>query len=221
MSNLGITSIPIPGFGGQPVPNRFYKHEHPTGLALILPGLRYTCEMPLLYYLTQILLNRGMDVMQLHSDYTTEAMKALSPTERLQVMVTDAQAAFEAAYPGKGYAKLILAGKSIGTLPLAMLISSGEVAEAACIWLTPLLHYPFVVDSALQHAGSALFIASRADETFEPESMEQIKCQPKAQALIFDAADHSLLIPGDTLQSIEILKQVVHAYTAFTDGLFC
>jgi len=176
--------------------------------------------MPLLYYLTQVILNSGIDVLQLHSDYTTETIKALSPAERLQVMMTDAQVALDTAFPGNGYSQLILAGKSIGTLPMAMLISSGAVAEAACIWLTPLLHYPFVVDAALQHSGSALFVASRADETFEPESMEQIQNQPNSQALIFEEADHSLLSPGNALRSLEILNQIVQAYTKFVEGLF-
>jgi hypothetical protein len=219
MSKLGITSIPILGFCGQPVPNRLYKHEQAAGLALIFPGLRYTCDMPLLYYLTQVLLDQGYDVLQLHSDYTTETIKALSPAERLNVMVADAQAALETIYPDKGYTKLILAGKSIGTLPLAMLISSGALPDAACIWLTPLLHYPFVVDAALQHTGHALFIASRADETFEPDSMEQIKNQPNTNVLVFEEADHSLLSHGNTLTSIEIIGQVVHAYIKFLEGL--
>lgn len=220
MSTLGITSLNITGYNSQPLSNRLFKHEQPTGIALIFPGFRYTCDMPLLYYLTQVLLNQAIDVLQLQPDYTTEAIKALSPTERLQVMVTDAQAAFEAVYPNKGYAKLILAGKSIGTLSLAMLISSGTIPEAACIWLTPLLHYPFLVDAAWQHTGPALFIASRSDETFEPESMEQIQNRPNTKTLVFEEADHSLLFPGDVLKSTDILRQVVHAYTDFVGGLY-
>lgn len=219
MSKLGITTISIPGYGGQPLPNRLFQHEQAAGLGIILPGLRYTCDMPLLYYLTQALLNQDYDVLQLHSDYTTETMKALSPPDRLNVMVADAQAALEASFPNKGYSQLILAGKSIGTLPLAMLVSSEMVSEAACIWLTPLLHYPFVVDAALQHAGPALFIASRADETFEPDSMQQIKMLPGVKTVLFEEADHSLLSPGNTLKSIDIIGEVVHSYTDFLEGL--
>lgn len=219
MSSLGITSIQIQGFNGHPVPNRLFKHEESTALAIIFPGLRYSCDMPLLYYLNQVMLNQGIDVLQLNSDYTTEAIKALPPTERLQVMVTDAQAALMTAFPNMGYTNLILAGKSIGTLPLAMLISSGTVPEASCIWITPLLHYPFVVDAALQHAGSSLFIGSKADETFEPENMELIKKKKNVRAIVFNGADHSLLIPGDVLKSLNILDQVVHAYSDFVECL--
>jgi hypothetical protein len=220
MSSLGITSLHMTGYNGQPIPNRYYKHEQAAHLAIIFPGLRYTCDMPLLYYLTQVLLNRGIDVLQLNSDYTIESVKALQPAERLQVMVTDAQAALEAAFPEKGYSSLILAGKSIGTLPLAMLLASGAAAQAACIWLTPLLHYPFVVDSALQHSGPSLFVASRADETFEAESMALLKKQKNIKAILFDEADHSLLIPGDIVKSLVIMEQVVHAYSDFVGSLF-
>jgi hypothetical protein len=220
MSSIGITSIPISGYNRLPVPNRFFKHEHSTGLAMIFPGLRYPCDMPLLYYLTQVFLNHDLDVLQLHTDYTTEPIKSLSPTERLQTMGSDAQAALEAIYPNGDYPILVIAGKSIGTLQLAMLLSSAVPADLACIWLTPLLHYPTVVDAALQHAGAALFIASRADETFEPESMEQIQSQPNNQTLLIEEADHSLLIPGNTLRSVEILGQVVQSYFSFVRGLY-
>ena len=220
MSSMGITSLSITGFNRQPVPNRYFKHEYSTGLALIFPGLRYTCDMPLLYYLTQVFLDHDLDVLQLQTDYTTEPMKTLSPEERLQAMVSDAQAAFEAVYPNGGYPKLVIAGKSIGTLQLAMLLSSAVPADLACVWITPLLHYPIVVDAALQHAGSALFVASRADETFESESMAQIQSQPNNQSLLIEEADHSLLIPGNTHRSVEILEQIVHTYFIFVHGLF-
>lgn len=220
MSSMGIASLSITGFNRQTVPNRFFKHEHSTGLALIFPGLRYTCDMPLLYYLTQVFLDRDLDVLQLQTDYTLEPIKSLSPIERLQAMGSDAQAAFEAIYPNGGYPKLIIAGKSIGTLQLAMLLSSAVPADLACVWITPLLHYPTVVDAALQHAGAALFVASRADETFEPESMAQIQSQPNNQSLLLEEADHSLLIPGNTLRSVEILSQVVQSYNAFVHQLF-
>jgi hypothetical protein len=220
MSSLGIASLHIIGYNNQPIPNRYFKHEQASYLALIFPGLRYTCDMPLLYYLTQIFLDHGVDVLQINSDYTTESVKALQPAERLQVMVTDAQAALATAFPGSGYASLILAGKSIGTLSLAMLLASGIAGEAACIWLTPLLHYPFVVDSAIQHPGPELFIASQADETFELESMELIKKQKNIKATVFEDGDHSLLISGDTFKSLDIMNQVVHAYSDFVESLF-
>jgi hypothetical protein len=220
MSSLGITSLHLIGYNDQPIPNRYFKHEQASHLALIFPGLRYTCDMPLLYYLTQVFLNHGFDVVQINSDYTTESVKALQPAERLQVMVTDAQAALATAFPGNGYSYLTLAGKSIGTLSLAMLLASGASAEAACIWLTPLLHYPFVVDSALQHLGPELFIASQADETFELESMELIKKQKNIKATVFEDGDHSLLISGDTFKSLDIMNQVVHAYSDFVESLF-
>jgi hypothetical protein len=43
------------------VPNTFFHQEINNGhLALILPGLNYTCDMPLLYYATQIMLEAAL-----------------------------------------------------------------------------------------------------------------------------------------------------------------
>jgi hypothetical protein len=39
------------------IPNTFLRQETDTDhLALILPGLNYSCDMPLLYYSTQVML---------------------------------------------------------------------------------------------------------------------------------------------------------------------
>jgi hypothetical protein len=216
---MEISTLPISGFRDETVPNKFYMQPNPAGIALILPGLRYTCDMPLLYFLTQTLLDRHFDVIQLHTDYTVETLQTLTPAEQLNRITADAQAAIEVAYqncPGKN---MIVAGKSIGTLPIAMLMSTGVIPQAACIWLTPLCKYPFVVDAALHYAGPAMLIASQGDETFDEEGIAQIQHQTQIEVLVFDKANHSLLIPGETLQSLGILEKVVEAYGTFLDRL--
>ena len=38
--------------------------------------------------------------------------------------------------------------------------------------------------------------------------------------IVFENGDHSLLISGDTSKSLEIMDQVVHAYSDFVASLF-
>jgi hypothetical protein len=66
-----FNSLTFHGFGDKHVPNLFLRQ---TGSAKILaveyPGLNYSCDMPLLYYPANLLLDRGADVLQVKADYT-------------------------------------------------------------------------------------------------------------------------------------------------------
>ena len=66
-----ITSLTTPDVKNPMPDNTFFWQEDKTDhLALILPGLNYTCDMPLLYYSAQFLVAEGADVLQVKYDYT-------------------------------------------------------------------------------------------------------------------------------------------------------
>jgi len=70
-----------------PIPDNtfFWQEENTDHLALILPGLNYTCDMPLLYYTAQFLIADGADVLQVKYDYTQTPQ---SKTQSLDEMVS-------------------------------------------------------------------------------------------------------------------------------------
>jgi predicted alpha/beta-hydrolase family hydrolase len=218
MSNYEIISLTITGYSGKSVLNRFYRQDQPATIqAILIPGLRYTCDMPLLYYPTKLLLQRGIDVLQLHTDYTISSYQSLPPGERAAWLLADAQAAVQVGRNQRSYSKLILIGKSIGTLALAGLVSTDLGAEAMTIWLTPLLHQPFLVNAALQYKAPVLFIAGSGDSTYDPDAMERIRQATGAEALVIDGADHSLEISGNLSRSLRALEEVIQAITRFLE----
>jgi hypothetical protein len=217
MPAVEITTISIRGYGGRSVPNRLFRQAGAQRLALILPGLRYTCDMPLLFYPARLMLQRGAAVLQVHSDYTQAAYQSASRSEQAHWLAEDTQAAYQAGLAAGDFRELILIGKSIGTLALASLVAGG--VEAPSIWLTPLLRQSRLVEAALQQKGPALFIGSSSDPTFDPAQMQHIQDAGKGEGLVFPGADHSLEIPGDVLTSLGIMRQVVERIQAFLNQL--
>jgi len=213
-----ITELAITGYGGQPVPNIFFHQEEGVKtLAVLLPGLNYTCDMPLLYYSTRLLEQRGADVLQLHANYTGTNFQMASPLERIQRLSGDALAAVESGLARQSYTRLVLVGKSIGTLAMAHLVDTPHAGEAVTIWLTPLLGQPWLVEAATNSRGPSLFVAGTADPAFDAAALERIKESTGAEAFLVEGANHSLEIPGDPLGSIQIIGEIMQGLASFLD----
>jgi pimeloyl-ACP methyl ester carboxylesterase len=201
------------------VRNRWLKQTGPArALVVVLPGLNYTCDNPLLYYLSRLAVDRDADVLQLWADYTLSSFQSASKSQQAEWLREDAWALIQAGQKSRRYGKLLLAGKSIGTLTLAALYGKEkELMETPAIWLTPLFHRQEVLESALNASGPALFIGGNADPTFDAGAFKQVEALGTAQALTIAGANHSLEIPGDMPGTLEALQTVVAAMGAFLD----
>jgi dienelactone hydrolase len=215
MPDLNITSLTISGYAGKAVPNRLFRQEGARTLGILFPGLRYSCDMPLLYYPFKLLLGRGAEVLQVRADYTLPVYQSLPPSERDAWLAADAQAVVQTARAWGEYTRLVLIGKSIGTIALASLVP--HEPEAITIWLTPLLRNPKVVAAAERNPGAALFVAGTADDLYNAATLDRIRAATQAEALLVEGGDHSLEIEGDFFASLRALEQVMQAITKFLD----
>ena len=214
MPDLKITSIPVSGYAGKTVPNRFFRQEGAARtLAVLFPGLNYSCDMPLLFYPLKLLLAWGAEVLQVRADYTVPAYRSLPPEERAAWLAADARAIVHAARLQSEYTRLVLVGKSIGTIALASLAPLEP--EAVTIWLTPLLRNPLVTAAAEQNRGAALFVAGTADDLYDAVALKRIQAATQSEAELIEAGDHSLEIRGDFFASLRALEQVMQAVAGF------
>jgi hypothetical protein len=220
MPAFNYTTISINGYAQKNVSNLFLKQKEPADtLAILFPGLRYSCDMPLLYYPTRLFARRATDVLQVNSDYAQAEYQSASQSQRADWLVADAQAAVRTGKAQGNYKHLILVGKSIGTLALAHLVSTPLGENAITIWLTPLLRQQSLVSAALLFKGPALFVAGSGDPLYAPGPMQRIQAATGAEALIVEGADHSMEIPGDPFQSIQIMERILQSIAAFLDKL--
>lgn len=216
MSEINIYNLMIQGYTDKALPNRFFRQTgEANDLALVLPGLNYTADMPLLYYPTRLLVERGADVLQVRADYTRPDFQALNRLEQMRWLGADAQAALQAGQRQGDYRRLILLGKSIGTMTMAYLVSLGGYPQATTIWLTPLLRQPWLVEAAMQCRAHALFIVGTGDRTYDQEALERVQDAIAARTLLLPGANHSLEIAGDLQQSLKFMQEILQTIADF------
>ena len=219
MAEIDFATETITGWEGETFPLR-WRIPAPAVrkpiAALLLPGLRYTPDKPLLYYTAQALTQRGVAVAAAWVDYSRPDFQEAEPQTRLQWLLADAEAALQAVRRRAGVKQVVLVGKSIGTLTMGALWGMGALGDlAASIWFTPLLAFPAVQKVARYTDRPALFVASEADPAHNPEGWQAVEANPNARALLLPRGDHSLENPADLADTLALHRQVLEAVVGF------
>ncbi len=216
------TALSIAGYGGSSVPNTFLRQHQETGhLGILLPGLAYGCDRPLLYYPGRLLDELGADVLRLEVVYALDAPPTpgmVSP-ELVRRVQADAAAACRTALSKRPYRRLTLVGKSLGTLAMASLLAlSGLPERIDAVWLTPVL--AALVDPRLlaQLAAArprSLIAIGTSDPFFDEARLAQWRAAIGAEEVVVTGADHALEIPGDVVASVQELERLIRAMRTF------
>ena len=177
-------------------------------LAVIFPGVGYTCTKPLLYYTAAmaaehdyeiIRLDYGQDIHTFHGRTPAE----LEPVIKLAIKRTLPQLE---NVPFNDYADIIFISKSIGTTISCQLEGAlslrGKVKQ---FLMTP-------IPSTLRYLSdiNGLFFAGTADP-YMPENKIRAAARnfPEKTGGIFEDCNHSLEQKGDTLGAIRNLRLIV------------
>ncbi len=214
---FSITSLEIAGHNGRSVANRFFRQDGASDWqALVLPGMGYTAAMPLLYYPTFLLLGLGADVLQVNYDLDREpAYQRASAQERRRWLAEDVSAAYEAGRERRAYRRLTLVGKSIGTLGMADLLPHTPAESTQCVWLTPLLPSPDLRAAIGQHPRPSLFAIGTADPGYDAALLDEARRATGGEALVFEGADHSLMLGADIEGAIATMQRLIAALRRF------
>lgn len=210
--------LSIVGHHGASVPHTLYRQDGDTGhLAMVLPGLRYSCDMPLLYYPTEILLALGADVLLVEYDYRQPWKDdTLSLEDKLAHLYDDVSAAARAALAQRDYATFTVIGKSLGTFAITHLLESGlALKPQACIYLTPLLVNEQKGSETIRACPRKLLVAGTADRYYNPDLLAEVVEATRSEVLLIEGADHSLEHPGDAVRSVQALERVVRRIEEF------
>jgi pimeloyl-ACP methyl ester carboxylesterase len=206
--------LPIRGYGDLPVPHRFLCQRHATDhLAVVLPGLGYTCDMPLLYYTVGHLLDLGADVIQVEYAYARQpGYRALSLEEGTRRLLADVTACVHAALGQRPYRRATLASKSLGTRAMPNLLTQTlRHVRTRSIWYTPLLGEDAVRAHLSETQQPALVVIGTADPHYSHAAVEAIR----GEVIAIDGAGHALEIPGDMVGSIQTLERAMRAMQEF------
>ncbi len=173
------------------------QHEgDPARCVVLLPGVRYFSQAPLLWFAREAAQARGWSVVEVDE-------RAPADQEPFAWMREQAQRALDATD-----AELtVVVGKSLGSVAAPMV-------TGAAIWLTPLLVRPEIAAALGAAPAPALLVGSRDDPTW---SDGQLPDNPALEVLELEGLDHSLQVEGDPLASLDVLRTVTDRIGAFLD----
>jgi hypothetical protein len=183
-------------------PGEAILHEgDPDRCAVLLPGVRYFSQAPLIWFAREAAQARGWSALELSE-------RAPADEEPFAWMRDRAERALNATDAGR----VVVIGKSLGSAAAPLVAERG----LAAVWLTPLLIRPEVVRAISASSAPVLLVGSSADETWSTGG------QPGGDAVEvveFDGLDHSLQVEGDPGASLDVLRQVTERIGAFLGRL--
>jgi hypothetical protein len=184
-------------------PGEAVLHEgDPARCAVVLPGVRYFSQAPLLWFAREAAQAAGWSVLELSE-------RAPADEEPFQWIRKRAASALDAASDAGTVAVI---GKSLGSAAAPLVAERG----LAAVWLTPLLVRPEVVAALASSSSPVLLVGSSSDPTWSDGE------QPggdSVSVLEFERLDHSLQVSGDPLASLDVLRQVTERVGAFLGRL--
>jgi pimeloyl-ACP methyl ester carboxylesterase len=162
--------------------------------AVVLPGAVGGAFQAPVAFAWQALAAAGWSVVAVHAEYDDSGEEW---TPRL------AEAAFAFRAPD------LVAGKSRGTMAASL------VPDVPAIWVTPLLDHPGVVAALERRTAPQLLVGGTNDPTWRADVARRIP----GELCELVGADHGLTIEGDALASVDMLRRLVEAITAFSAAL--
>jgi hypothetical protein len=179
-------------------PGEAVLHEgDPARCAVVLPGVRYFSQAPLLWFAREAAQAAGWSVLELSE-------RAPAGEEPFEWMRRRAEQALGATSAGT----VAVIGKSLGSAAAPLVAERGLPA----VWLTPLLVRPDVVAALSSASAPALLVGSTADSTWSDGEQPR---SASVEVLEFDGLDHSLQAERDPLASLDVLRQVTERIGEF------
>jgi hypothetical protein len=165
------------------------RHEGDPGrCAVILPGIRYFSQAPLLWFAREVAQGHGWSVVEVDD-------RAPADAEPFEWMLSQAERALDAA---SGAATVAVIGKSLGSI--AATLHDGPAA-----WLTPLLTRPEIVEALRATSAPTLLVGSPADPSWGDGTVPD---NPALDVLELPGLDHSLQVSESPSSSLDALRTV-------------
>ena len=157
-------------------------------VAVLLPGVNYSVQAPLLYWCAALLTERGWHVQAV--DWSVDEEAIAHPLPFVERAVADA---FDASPAGP---RRLVVAKSFGTFALPWARRAG----IAGVWLTPLLTEEPVRRALSEATAADLAVGGELDAFWRPDMV----VGTAARLLSVPGAGHALTLPGDWRGSLEL-----------------
>lgn len=216
---MNRTSLDIIGYRNRPIANEYITRENSSDhICVILPGYRHSAGMPDLHYSGQVLFEEGADILKIHYEYNTTDINDRSKEERAEWLKTDGTAIFDSVFSARPYNRTALIGKSIGTLMMGHLLDDARLADADCVWVTPLINTEWLVQRIIERKPRSFFVIGTADNNYRPGILEKIRDEMHATIVTVRDMNHGMEIPGDAIRTIDEIGNIMRGLQEFIRG---
>ncbi|WP_026477963.1 hypothetical protein [Alkaliphilus transvaalensis] len=212
---IKIEEIKVMGYK-QELHNQFIRNKE-TALAILIPGIAYSNDMPLLYYVSELLIDKGYDILKINPHWKEiDSFLTADSEEKRKWISTDVVNSVEEILNKKKYSDIFLVTKSIGMLgALEVLNKKVLFRNAKVLWLTPLCHVDNLVRELIDIANQSLIMIGTADRCYSIENIKALKKRRNYRVKTFSGTDHSLEIMGDVKGSLKVLEKVLEEVEHF------
>ncbi len=148
-----------------------YTHIHVGSdtVCFMFSGAGYTYDKPLFYYSTLLMLEKKIDIVQIHYSFKEDVLKK-PMDELIETMMSDVDPVLSEVLSQHDYQHMIFLGKSLGTIPIACdLVYREAFAEAKMILLTPLLKLDPVLEGVRHSNHEQLLVIGDKDPHYNNE----------------------------------------------------
>ena len=173
-------------------------------LGVLLPGIGYTCDRPLLYYTGRLLQEHGCDLLRVRYGSIPGDGTAIN-----DVSASVLETIREALSPS--HIEIILVGKSYGTVVAGRLMS--RLSRSCRVRM--LLYTPVRATLSYMNGSGYLAFSGTKDDHLTAGDIDRWFGDNDPRIVSYDGANHSLEIPKDTFSSLEILEDLLGRAEAF------
>ena len=181
-------------------------------LVVLLPGIGYTGDRPLMDYSKRLASEMRYDVLSIEYGFQV-ARTSLNHSDEFSIVIRETREIILKALNDK-YRKIVFIGKSIGTLVQTSIEEKLAKYETFNIYLTPVSE---TIKVGIKE--SSLIIAGNNDPMINNDALHKLREMSNVKFLEIEGADHSLNIKNDTMKSIDVLKKVIEAERNYLNSI--
>ena len=223
---MKVTNYKIPG-KVEEITCEFLGSKENKKLAIMYPGIGYTCDMPMLYFTTNLMLELGYNVIQFRSHYPE--FMPLNTKEKKESFLTpykdDVFSFFDHAISNYSSDKIILIGKSLGTRAISILYQSEKYNAVlnrvqGVISFTPVLKDEDVIKGFKKVNSEVLHIVGGSDKLYCPfEIVTDLTLNGPGKVLLIEGGNHSLECKKSVISSVKGVSKYIDVIKSFCEGL--
>lgn len=189
------------------------KESSSKNLAIILPGMGYTSQAPLLHYSTGVFINKSFDVLHVNYQYNNKAYDGFN--EISKAIKVDVKNVIDFVLTNKTYENFYLIGKSVGTIAMSSELTRETFKNAKAIWLTPLIQREDVLHAMVKSKNKGLCMIGDKDPCYFEERYVKVVENSNITSKLIPNVNHSLEYGENAVESIGVLKNVINDIAQF------